>query len=64
MYLLIGIFGTRIEKVKAAHYFFIYTILGSIFMLLGIIQFYQNFNTFNYSDLFLICLDSEFQKII
>ena len=64
MYLLIGIFGSRLEKLKAARYFFIYTILGSVFMLLGILKIYRNFNTINYSDLFLIELDLNFQKII
>jgi len=64
MFLLIGIFGSRIEKIKAAHYFFIYTILGSIFMLLGILELYQSFNTLNYSDLFLIELDIRFQKVV
>jgi len=64
MFLFIGIFGSRIEKVRAARYFFIYTILGSIFMLLGILELYQSFNTLNYSDLFLIDLDRDFQKII
>jgi len=64
MFLLIGLFGSRIEKIKAARYFFIYTILGSVFMLLGILQLHQSFNTLNYSDLFLVQLDVKFQKII
>jgi len=36
MFLIIGIFGSRIQKVRAAHYFFIYTVVGSLLMLVGI----------------------------
>lgn len=64
MFIIIGVFGSRIEKVKAAHYFFIYTILGSVFMLLAIIEINQSFNTLNYSDLFIIDFEIQFQKVI
>ena len=38
MFLLIGIWGSREEKVRASYYFFFYTLIGSVFMLLGIFQ--------------------------
>lgn len=36
MFLLIGIFGGRSRKIHAAYQFFLYTLLGSLFMLLAI----------------------------
>jgi len=37
MFLIIGIWGSRSEKVKAAYYFFFYTLVGSVFFLVGIL---------------------------
>ena len=36
MFLIIGIWGSRTRKVKAAYQFFLYTLIGSLFMLLAI----------------------------
>jgi len=43
MFLIIGIWGSRTRKLKAAYQFFLYTLLGSLFMLLAI--FYIFFET-------------------
>jgi NADH:ubiquinone oxidoreductase subunit 4 (subunit M) len=40
MFLLIGYFGSRFRKIKAAFYFFFYTFIGSIFMLFGLFSLY------------------------
>jgi len=40
MYFLIFYFGSRNRKISALYYFIIYTILGSLFLLLGIILIY------------------------
>ncbi len=40
MFLLIGIWGSREEKVKAAFYFFFYTLVGSLLMLISIFKLY------------------------
>ena len=48
MFLLIGIWGSREEKVRASFYFFFYTLLGSVFMLLGIFQLYNQVGTTDY----------------
>lgn len=48
MFLLIGIWGSREEKVRASYYFFFYTFLGSVFMLLGIFKLYKNAGTTDY----------------
>jgi len=42
MYLIIGIWGARERKIRAAYQFFLYTLLGSVLMLLGLlIMIYQ-----------------------
>lgn len=37
IFLLIGIYGSRSRRVKAAYFFFLYTLLGSLFILLGVL---------------------------
>jgi proton-translocating NADH-quinone oxidoreductase chain M len=48
MYLIIGIWGSREQKQMAAYQFFLYTLFGSLFMLLAIIWIYNRFHTTNY----------------
>ena len=40
LFLIIGIWGSREEKVRAAFYFFFYTLIGSLLMLLSIFKIY------------------------
>jgi proton-translocating NADH-quinone oxidoreductase chain M len=40
MFLMIGIWGSRDRKIHAAYQFFLYTLVGSVLMLLGIIYIY------------------------
>nr|YP_009239130.1 NADH dehydrogenase subunit 4 [Galaxea fascicularis]AML60324.1 NADH dehydrogenase subunit 4 [Galaxea fascicularis] len=51
MFLLIGVWGSREEKVRASYYFFFYTFAGSVFMLLGIFQLYSVTGTTDYQTL-------------
>jgi proton-translocating NADH-quinone oxidoreductase chain M len=41
MYLLIGIWGSRLRRIHAAYQFFLYTLLGSLVMLMSIIIVYK-----------------------
>nr|YP_010620159.1 NADH dehydrogenase subunit 4 [Herposiphonia versicolor]WAX04195.1 NADH dehydrogenase subunit 4 [Herposiphonia versicolor] len=41
MFLIIGIWGSRERKIRAAFQFFLYTLIGSLFMLVGIIFIYS-----------------------
>jgi len=50
MYLIIGIWGGP-RRIYAAVKFFLYTFLGSVLMLLGIIYLYLKFGTFDYTAL-------------
>lgn len=47
MFLIIGIYGSRQEKVAAAYNFFIYTLVGSLIMLLAILFLLQQTGTTN-----------------
>jgi proton-translocating NADH-quinone oxidoreductase chain M len=40
MFILIGRWGSRERKIKAAYYFFLYTLFGSLFMLFGLFYTY------------------------
>nr|WOE91087.1 NADH dehydrogenase subunit 4 [Morbakka sp. MKL-2023] len=41
LFIIIGVWGSREEKIKAAFYFFIFTLVGSLFMLLSIFKIYS-----------------------
>nr|QQO99826.1 NADH dehydrogenase subunit 4 [Selaginella nipponica] len=45
MFLIIGIWGSRERKIKAAYQFFLYTLLGSVFMLLAILIIFSHAGT-------------------
>lgn len=64
MFILIGVWGARERKIKAAYYFFLYTLFGSLFMLFGVLYLYFITGSTNYSVLFVSVLDAEQQRII
>lgn len=45
MFLIIGIWGSRTRRVRAAYQFFLYTLMGSLLMLIALIFVYLNFGT-------------------
>nr|YP_010036185.1 NADH dehydrogenase subunit 4 [Blackfordia virginica]QQW46714.1 NADH dehydrogenase subunit 4 [Blackfordia virginica] len=61
MFLVIGIWGSREEKIKAAFYFFFYTLIGSLLMLLSIFKLYSLIGTTNYFNIITIDLPSNLQ---
>lgn len=61
MFLIIGIWGSREEKVRAAFYFFFYTLIGSLLMLLSIFKLYSLTGTTNYHSLITMDLPSNLQ---
>nr|UKP87997.1 NADH dehydrogenase subunit 4 [Paratelesto sp. ANT50] len=61
MFLIIGVWGARAEKIKAAYYFFFYTLVGSILMLLSIAIIYRITGTTDYLSLTNIQIDSNIQ---
>lgn len=47
MFLIIGIYGSRERKILAAYKFFLYTLTGSVLMLLSILVLYKTYGTTN-----------------
>ncbi len=47
MVLIIFVWGSRSRKIKAGFYFFLYTLLGSLFMLIGLIFLYSEIGSTN-----------------
>lgn len=64
MFILIGVWGARTRKVKAAYYFFLYTLFGSLFMLFAMIYLYQITGSLSYYTLMNCQLSSEDQALI
>jgi len=54
MFLVIGIYGSRQRKIRAAYLFFLYTLLGSLFMLIGVVYIYLFAGSTNYEVLSVI----------
>jgi len=48
MFLIIGLWGSRERKIRATYFFFLYTLFGSILMLLSIIYIYIQSGTTDY----------------
>jgi NADH:ubiquinone oxidoreductase subunit 4 (subunit M) len=64
LFLLIGIWGSRIRKIYAAYMLFLYTLFGSIFSLFAIFFLYFNKGSSNYIFFFETIFNSNFQTII
>lgn len=64
MFLIIGIWGSREEKVQAAYYFFFYTFIGSVFMLLAIFTLYNHGGTTDYQVLCCLQIDKGLQNLV
>lgn len=63
MFLIIGIWGSRERKIRAAYFFFLYTLLGSVLMLLSILYIYTQAGTTDYKIL-LTCTFSPLEQYI
>ena len=64
MYLIVGIWGSRERKIKAAYYFFLYTLIGSVLMLLSILYIYYQVGTTDYEVLLSFIFSPFEQKLI
>jgi len=60
MFIIIGIWGSRERKVRAAYMLFLYTLLGSVFMLLAILYIYSIVGSTDYQ----ILLAYDFEAVI
>ena len=63
MFLVVGIWGSRERKMLAAYYFFLYTLLGSVVMLLSILYIYSQAGSTDY-EILLTFVFSDFEQKI
>ena len=64
MYLIVGIWGSRERKIRAAYFFFLYTLLGSVLMLLSILYIYYQIGTTDYEILLTFIFSKTEQKFL
>jgi NADH-quinone oxidoreductase subunit M len=64
MFLIIGVWGAREQKITAAYYFFFYTLIGSVLMLLSIFYIYYVTGTTDYQTLLGINFPAEIQNLL
>lgn len=64
MFLIIGIWGSRDRKILAAYYFFLYTLLGSVLMLLSILYIQYHVGTSDYETLLTFSFSELEQKFL
>ncbi len=64
MYLIVGIWGSRERKIRAAYFFFLYTLLGSVLMLLSILYIFYQVGTTNYEVLLTFIFSKTEQKFL
>ena len=64
MFIIIGVYGSRERKIRAAYMFFLYTLLGSVLMLLAILWIYFHAGTTDYQILLTTQFDPQVQKLL
>jgi len=64
MFVIIGIWGSRERKIRAAYFFFLYTLLGSVLMLLSILYVYYQVGTTDYEVLLTFSFSPLEQKVM
>jgi proton-translocating NADH-quinone oxidoreductase chain M len=64
MFLIIGIWGSRERKILASYYFFLYTLLGSVVMLLSILYIFYQVGTTDYEMLLAFSFSALEQKLL
>jgi NADH-quinone oxidoreductase subunit M len=64
MFLIIGVWGSRERKIRAAFFFFLYTLLGSVLMLLSVLYIYYRVGTTDYEILLAFSFAELEQKLL
>jgi len=64
MFIIIGVWGSRERKVRASYMFFLYTLLGSVLMLLSILYIYFKTGTSDYETLLTVKFSTIEQRFI
>ena len=64
MYVIVGLWGSRERKIRAAYFLFIYTLLGSVLMLIGILYIYYQTGTTDYETLTTVAFTPKEEKLL
>ncbi len=64
MFLIVGIWGSRERKIRAAYQFFLYTLIGSVFMLLAILLLYYQAGTTDFQTLLTVEMSERRQLLL
>jgi len=64
MFLIVGGWGSRERKILAGYFFFLYTLLGSVMMLLSILYIYYQVGTTDYEVLLTFSFSKLEQKFL
>jgi len=64
MYLIIGVWGSRERKIRASFFFFLYTLSGSVLMLLSILYIQYQVGTTNFETLVTVSFSLYEQKLL
>ena len=64
MFLIVGVWGSRERKILASYYFFLYTLFGSVIMLLAIVYIYYQVGTTDYEMLLTFSFSKLEQKFL
>jgi len=64
MFLIVGSWGSRERKILASYFFFLYTLLGSVMMLLSILYIYYQVGTTDYEVLLTFSFSELEQKFL
>lgn len=64
MYLLLGLGSSRVRRVKAGRYFVLYTLFGSLFMLVGLLVVYISLGTLSYDLILCFGLSSYSERLV
>lgn len=63
MFLIVGVFGSRQRKSRAAYLLFLYTLTSSVFMLLAILHMFITFGTTDYLTLKTVDFSPSVEKL-
>lgn len=64
MFLIVGIWGSRERKILAAYYLFLYTLFGSVLMLISVLYIYYQVGTTDYEVLLTFSFTDSEQKFL
>jgi len=64
MFIMIGVWGSREQKITAAYYFFFYTLVGSLLMLISILQLYKLGGSTDYFTLINLKIPHNIQNLL